>query len=160
MKYYKLLESQIDGERSTEKALAIIVGDNGYVIKPTYYYEFVANSQIKKINNNLYVPAWLALKIAKAIDWNVSIELKEDKKQSKPRKTKKEIELEWYNKLLKSDFNFEVPDEYVEYWFEDDTSVYGTRFTTLERLQGRIDKDTIVKINIVRKNGERKVVRG
>jgi hypothetical protein len=157
MKYYRLLDSCIDGFKSTEKATAIITGDNGCVTKQhKYFYEFIANSQIK---NERYVPHWIAKNINNAIDWNDSIEIGEDKKQSKPHKTKEQKEIEHYNLLLKSNFNNGIPAEYIEYWFEDDTSVYGTRFTTIDKLENRLAKDNIIKINIIR-NGQKETIRG
>ena len=161
MKYYKIDNGSIDGSRSTEKATAIIVGDNGSVTRSNhrYFYEFVANSQIKKINNNLYVPAWIAENIRNEIDWNDYIDTKEEMKQSKPRKTKEQKDQELYNLLLRNSFNDNIPNEYIEYWFEFDMNISGTRFTTIDRLEGRIEDEEIIKINIVR-NGQREIIRG
>jgi hypothetical protein len=159
MKYYQIDNGSIDGTRNTEKATAVITGWNQKVTNPKYYYEFVADSQIKTIDNNLYVPAWLARKISSAIDWNNSIEIEEEKKQSKPRKTKEEKEIERYNLLLRNSFNDGIPNEYLEYWFESDTSIDGTRFTTINKLENRLAKDDIIKINIVR-NGQKEIIRG
>ena len=170
MKYYQIIKGQIDGSKSTEKATAIIIGDNGCITKQhRYFYEFIANSQIKTIDNNYFVPAWLAKKISAAIDWNNYIDIKEEKKQSKPKKTKEEKDLEEYNSNLRSyflDWNLglegKIPSEYIEYWFEGfDANLSNARFTTVNKLQKIIEfhDEEIIKINIVR-NGQRENIRG
>lgn len=168
MKYYKIIKGQIDGSKSTEKATAVVIGDNGCITKQhRYFYEFVANSQIKTINNDLFIPIWLAKKISAAIDWNNYIEIAEEKKQSKLRKTKEQKELEEYNANLKSyflDWNLglegKIPAEYIEYWFEGfDTNLSNARFAKIENLENRLENEEIIKINIVR-NGERENIRG
>lgn len=80
-------------------------------------------------------------------------------KQSKPRKTKEQKDQELYNLLLRNSFNDNIPNEYIEYWFEFDMNISGTRFTTIDRLEGRIEDEEIIKINIVR-NGQREIIRG
>jgi len=161
MKYF-LLNAPI--QHTTEKAYGICVGSNNMHGKNLMLFlEWIPISIVKEIEKKIYVPAWFVMSKSFTDQFNFSkyIEVEEPKKPRKPRKTKAQKEQEDYQCRLSSDFNHEIPTEYIEYWFEDSgniDSLCNARFTTLNKLAGRLENDDIVKINIVR-NGERERVK-
>jgi len=161
MKYF-LLDAPI--QHVTEKAYGICVGSNNMHGKNLMLFlEWIPISIVKEIDKKIYVPAWFVMSksFTDQFNFNDYIEVKEEIEPRKPRKTKAQKEQEDYQHRLNGDFNFEIPAEYVEYWFEDCgdiNSLYNARFTTLNKLAGRLENDDIVKINIVR-NGERERVK-
>lgn len=158
MKYY-LLTGSI--QNTTEKAFAVAVGHNGCITKDNIkvFVEWIPYSIIKEKDNQKYIPAWFVMtnKLQGQVDFKNYIEAEEETKP-KQRKTKEQRNLEKYNLLLNNNFNNEVPTEYIEYWFAGMESIENIRFTTIDKLENRLSKENIIKINIVRE-GEKKRVK-
>jgi hypothetical protein len=160
MKYY-LLTSPI--EQTTEKAFAVATGSNNCISRANLkvYLDWIPYSQIKEVENKIYIPAWLIMSnsgLKNAVNFSDSIEIEEPTKVSKPRKTKEQKEQEIYNTQFVNRFNDSIPNEYIEYWFDNDTSINGIRFTTIDKLKNRLAHDDIVKLNIIR-NGIKEVIK-
>jgi hypothetical protein len=155
MKYF-LLTGTI--QEATEKAIGVAVGWNHSITNSKIYIEWIARKIIKEADKNIYIPAWLVAQnssLKDQVDYKNFLEVAEEKKVKKPRKTKEEKELEYYSKELNNRFNGEIPSEYIEFYYGEDD----LRFTDLHRLAMIEKKEEVTKIVIVR-DGQKEVVRG
>jgi hypothetical protein len=159
-KYYLLDGGAI--QEVTDKAYGIVVGSNnlhGNSFK--LFIEWIPESQTIKQGRDIYVAAWLTPRISTQIHFDSFIEIETEPKAKQPRKTKEQKQNEEYNKILKSHFNDNIPNEYIEYYLEgfDTNYISNARFTTINKLQSKIDNEEVIKIVVV-KNDNREVIRG